>query len=168
MTKLAWRDVSISMLCDEAEISRSTFYSHFATKAELLEQMFCWVESELTSVSSEYRGLDINSKFQFLPGLVITLRKQKKIFQRQQNNGSGIAIASRTRLMIANMMQIEADRSDLGNLFDSRSLTFLSGAVSAVIRKWADENHLESDQELVRILDDYVAWFIDSLDRKLD
>lgn len=165
MSKCAWRDVSISMLCDEADISRTTFYSHFATKAELLEQMFSWVELELTSCPSADRGLDTNGKFGFLPELVGTLRSQKRIFQRQQNNDSGIAIANRTRLMIANMMQIEAQRSKLADLFDGRSLTFLSGAISAVIRKWADENHVESDEQLVRVLDDYVAWFLALLDQ---
>lgn len=166
MTKFAWRDVSISMLCDEAKISRTTFYAHFATKADLLEQMFCGVELELTSYPSDNRRLEINGKFAFLPQLVSTLRSQKKIFQRQQSNDSGIAIANRTRLMIANMMQIEVRRSGLAGVFDGRSLTFLSGAISAVIRKWADENHVESDEQLVRVLDDYVAWFIALLDQE--
>ena len=43
----------------------------------------------------------------------IKLRKQRKIFQRQQNGDSGIAIANRTRLMIANMMKIEATSFDI-------------------------------------------------------
>lgn len=167
MAKFAWRDITISMLCEEANISRSTFYSHFATKGELLEQLFGWAEIELTSEQFENRGLDDNGKFQFLPGLVKKLRKQRKIFQRQQNNESGIAIASRTRLMIANMMKIEAERSKLANLFDDRSVTFLSGGLSAVIRKWADENHTEADEELIWVLDRYVLWFLALLEGKL-
>ncbi|SIN60861.1 transcriptional regulator, TetR family [Parasphingorhabdus marina DSM 22363] len=159
MEKYAWRDISVSTLCDQAGISRSTFYAHFATKAELLEQMFLWVEQDLIANAPENRGLDVSGQFGFLPGLIAILRARRQIFRRQQHNESGIAMAHRTRQMIANMMLEETRNSTLSNQLSDRDLIFLGGAVSAVIRKWADDKHVEADEELINSLDNHVTGF---------
>ncbi|GAB5489629.1 MAG: hypothetical protein Pars2KO_31990 [Parasphingorhabdus sp.] len=165
MMKHPWRDITVSMLCEEAQVSRTTFYTHFATTADLLEEIFSMTEHQLTAQSVEGRGLTEHGSFAFLPGLIRHLREKKMAFQRQKNNETGMLISNRLRLMIANMMEIEAKNTYFAKSLSGKNVTFLSGAVSAIVRRWAEENHRESDQELVSVLDKYITWFLDTLNR---
>ena len=34
-----WAEISVQMICDRADVARSTFYAHFQTKQDLLEHL---------------------------------------------------------------------------------------------------------------------------------
>ena len=162
MPKNAWQDISISMLCKEADISRTTFYAHFSSKGELLEKLFSWIEIALTNVATDGRGLDVNGTIGFLQPLLEEMKNRKQIIQRQKDNMTGYALAHRFRNMLANMIKIEFERSALGVTLDEKQYTLLSGAISALVRRWIDEYCVETKEEMLATIDKHVTDFLAS------
>ncbi len=156
----AWEDITISMLCKEAGISRTTFYAHFSGKGELLEKLFTWIENALTNIPTEGRGLDVNGTVGFLSPLLGQIKERRQVIQRQKDNMSGYTLALRFRSMLANMIKIEFRRSQYGNMLDDKQYTLLSGAISALLRRWIDEYYSEPEEEMLSILDKHVSDFL--------
>lgn len=156
----AWEDITISMLCKEAEISRTTFYAHFSSKGELLENLFTWIENTLTNIPTEGRGLDVNGTIGFLSPLLRQMKERRQVIQRQKDNMSGYTLARRFRNMLANMIRIEFERFNHENILDDKQYTLLSGAISALLRRWIDEYYADSEDEMLAILDKHVADFL--------
>lgn len=162
MPKHAWQDISISMLCKEAGISRTTFYARFSSKGDLLEKLHSWIEIALTSIPSDDRGLDINGTIRFLKPLLKEMKDRRQIIQRQKNDMAGYALAHRFRSMLANMIQIEFERSKIEAPLEEKQFTLLSGAISALLRRWIDEYYAETEEEMLAILDKHISDFLSS------
>lgn len=156
----AWEDITISMLCKEAGISRTTFYAHFSSKNELLENLFVWIEKTLTNIPTDGRGLDVNGTIGFLPQLLQQMKERRQVIHRQKDNMSGYTLAHRFRSMLANMIKIEFKKSQYENMLDDRQYTLLSGAISALLRRWIDEYYSDPEEEMLHILDKHVTHFL--------
>jgi AcrR family transcriptional regulator len=160
MPKNAWEDITISMLCKEAGISRTTFYAHFSSKGDLLENLFTWIENAITNIPTKGRGLDVNGTIGFLSPLLGQIKDRKQVIQRQKDNRSGYMLALRFRSMLANMIRIEFQRSQYGDMLDDTQYTLLSGAISALLRRWIDAYYSEPEEEMLNILDKHVSDFL--------
>lgn len=162
MPKNAWQDISISMLCKEADISRTTFYAHYSSKGELLEQLFSWIEIALINIPTDGRGLDVNRTIGFLQPLLTEMKNRRQVMHRQKDNMAGYALAHRFNKMVANMIQIELERSTLEVKLDENQYTMLSGSISALVRRWIDEYCIETEEVILATLDKYVSDFLAS------
>jgi len=67
LTQHPWEDITVQMLCDTADVSRSTFYSHFESKEALLTLGMEWLSQHLQADDKGGRGLDLNGKIAILP-----------------------------------------------------------------------------------------------------
>ena len=52
-----WADISVQMICDRADVARSTFYAHFQTKLDLLDEVFAEGKAQLADHARD-GGLD--------------------------------------------------------------------------------------------------------------
>lgn len=53
LQKHAWRDVSVSALCRRAGVGRSSFYTHFKSKASVLDELFDDLRSEIATSAAQ-------------------------------------------------------------------------------------------------------------------
>lgn len=136
----SWQDITISMICKEAKISRSTFYVHFKVKEELLEKLFNFLEIDLTESPYVGRGLDFNQTFGFVPLIFDNIQLLKKIINRQHNDMYSFYLVQNFIRMLSNAMKIEIRRSSQFNLLKSKDLTMISAALATLIKKWLDDN----------------------------
>jgi TetR/AcrR family transcriptional regulator, ethionamide resistance regulator len=70
---LSYTEVSVERLCADADVSRSTFYTYFEDKGELLRELTADVLNELGAISAEWweRGPEID--YSHLRGIMFRL-----------------------------------------------------------------------------------------------
>lgn len=101
--------ISIREIADRADVGRSTFYSHFSTKEELLFSGFeDWLRS-LTQASPPRSSLR-PAGFRFSLPLLRHIREQKRFFLATIVRGSSAGMRRRTVAMIGELVRIEAAR----------------------------------------------------------
>ncbi len=123
-----WANISVQMICDRADVARSTFYAHFQTKQHLLDEVFAAGEAHL-AIQVQGGGLDDT-----LLWLVEHLATGSAFHRRLQGSQVGHTIMTRFR------RQMRARFGDglaaEGHAVSSQELDFLTGGVFAVLESW--------------------------------
>ncbi len=123
-----WADISVQMICDRADVARSTFYAHFQTKQDLLDEVFAAGEAALADQAQD-GGLEGT-----LLWLVEHLATGAAFHRRLQGSPVGHAIMTRFR------RQMRARFADglaaEGHAISPQELDFLTGGVFAVLESW--------------------------------
>jgi AcrR family transcriptional regulator len=139
-----WAEISVQLICDRADVARSTFYAHFQTKQDLLEEVFAAGEARLAD-QAQGGGLDAT-----LLWLVEHLASGAAFHRRLQGTPAGHAIMTRFR------RQMRARFSDAlaaeGWTVNPQHLDFLTGGVFAVLESWMQGGSREAAQPLARNL----------------
>jgi AcrR family transcriptional regulator len=78
LPEVGWDGIDVAMLCERANIGRSTFYLHYQDKAALLRGSFADLQSHLL-VSVE--PSDQARPYAFLPGLLVHVHEQQEVFR---------------------------------------------------------------------------------------
>lgn len=78
----SFNEITIKDICDEAMISRSTFYSHYKDKYDLLEHFFQKVISNFKALGANYFGnKSMDSKLETANELLTYIYKNADIFK---------------------------------------------------------------------------------------
>ncbi|GAB5489627.1 MAG: hypothetical protein Pars2KO_31970 [Parasphingorhabdus sp.] len=157
LPKFAWQDISITMICDLAQVSRTSFYSNFDTKDDLMAAELDRRVDEFTSHCPMDRGLDVNGTFGFFPPLLKMWKSTAHITRRQQSVLGRPILWNRLAKMTSRMIKIEIERSlKIESLSDSE-LTLLGGAVSGLLKEWLETGFEKSADEILTILDRFAV-----------
>ena len=111
MTELGWEDVSVQNLCERADVARSTFYLHYTSKDELLQDGFRTLqqhlqtmadqESPVSGAQPDWRG------FVFSRGLVEHAYENRALFRSLIGRRSGLPVQQRFREMVLRLIDHE-------------------------------------------------------------
>ena len=133
MRARAWHDVSVRLICDAADVSRSTFYEHYDGKEDLLDAVFEALRDHLGG-SVAGRGLDAHGTFDFLPALVVHMRDHLPLFARGGASASGLALSARFRSVVDALAREELRRSR--QTVDEHRVAFLVGGLFGTLERW--------------------------------
>lgn len=128
-----WDAVSVQDICERADVGRSTFYTHFADKEELLVGGFDDLRRALRAGLASSRGEPLG----FVPGLVDHARDHERLFR---------AIVGRSGQLVQQRFQglvIELVREDLAGLARpgparDAAVHFLAGAFLGMLSWWLE------------------------------
>jgi AcrR family transcriptional regulator len=123
-----WADISVQMICDRADVARSTFYAHFQTKQDLLDEVFAAGEAALADQTQD-GGLDGT-----LLWLVEHLATGAAFHRRLQGSPVGHTIMTRFRRQMRD--RFGDGLSAEGHEVSPQELDFLTGGVFAVLESW--------------------------------
>ena len=152
MQRYPWSRVSVAMICQEANLARSTYYAHFANKQELLELSIANLAEELTPDLST-RGLDSNGRLRFLPLFLEHVQTHRDIYLCNRSSTDIQVILENMRQMTLGLIRREAlESSCAGNASDDK-LRFVGGGLSALIEHWNLEACVEPQALLLERLD---------------
>lgn len=160
MGKRDWGEINVKQICDQANVARSTFYTHFNNKQELMDFGFLKLEKELGKHKSD-RMLDENQKFSYLPELLNHIKNHKPIFCGEDgcaiNGKSSELVFSKFRDLVFKFTTQEIANSSFTNKLKSEDVSFLAGGIYGVLNEWWLANNMLSTQSILEKVDKLVG-----------
>ena len=158
MREETWENVTIQQICDRADIARSTYYLHFAGKAELFDYCFRHLGEHMRT-APRTRSLDGDGKFGVLPTLLGMMTAPDHEFLFRAPEGASTTYLSRDHLrkVLMGLLTEEAESSERFGGIPQLSIEFIAAGILAAIGAWY-QGRVERDlDEWTKALDDLVA-----------
>lgn len=154
MEKSSFEDIKVSDICDEALINRSTFYSHFEDKYNLLFSLVNDFKEALVLELTTTKTFS-NSKEYFMNLIRLLLKhmnERKKFYISIMNNNKNSIAMDMIHDTINNDITkyIEKEGSEIPSRFISR---FYSGAIFSALMEWISNPSKYTDEDIISYLD---------------
>ena len=120
---------TIQLLCDEADVARSSFYAHFDSLGGLLDAVIS--VNMPSAIAADAGGGALSA----LTWLVDHISKNKRLFFHTVNSPSGAAVLSRFKAAIKN--EVRAETAAKGYDLSETQLAFLVGGTFEAVQAWA-------------------------------
>lgn len=131
MQRQPWDDISIASLCAEANVARSSFYAHFATKIELLDHVI----SRQMPNGAETASTDGRGPARLIEWLLDHATQNRALFQRVAVSSDAQAVMARFRRALAD--RLRADLAAQGIPVTDTVVAFILGGVFEALLDWA-------------------------------
>lgn len=153
LSKKSFEEIKVNDICNLAMVHRTTFYSHFSDKYELLEYCIKDVETELTQkiVNNKYSN---TREFytNLIMGLLEYISENKRFFKciLKKNSDSGVQSIFMNACVtyITEMLEKEENMDISHEIPISVIAQFYSGAVINTIVLWLKANSKLTEKEL--------------------
>lgn len=155
LPKTSWQDMTVSVICKQAGLSRSTFYVHFKSKGKLLEAFMEEMLSQITDKQALGRGLDHNGTFGFIPHMLDNIQILQRVTKRQHSDIYSFYLVQEFLRLLKNAMELEIERSSKREILKSKDLTMLSAALGAQINKWLDRGCRSNKRSVLADFDQF-------------
>jgi AcrR family transcriptional regulator len=133
-----WDATGIREICERASIGRSTFYTHFADKEDLLFSGYDDLRRRLRASSAA--GRPSAESFGFMRGLLEHAEQNRRMFRALVGKRSSEAAKRRMLQLVIDLV-----REDIRTLVASSrlepSVHFLAGALVELLVWWADSRN---------------------------
>lgn len=156
-----WEDITIREICEAADIARSTFYLHFASKEELRRYGFQFLENELRDNPIE-RCLDDDGKFGCLPHLLRVMTAPQHQFLFANANGSRSADLARNQMneIVAKLIESEIRSSRRFRQTSQTCISFIAAGIQAAAEAWHHKTDRGDLDRLMREMDETIGRII--------
>lgn len=153
LSKDSFDNIKVNDICNLAMVHRTTFYSHFADKYELLDYCINDIEKELLS---DFSGKKFDTSKEFYTNLIMNILNylgSNKLFFRNMinNNYSAGIITVLHNSAIVNITELLNKEAKAGIVFETPikiMAEFYAGAVTSIIMWWLTSNSKISEEEL--------------------
>ncbi len=153
LSKNSFDIIRVNDICNLAMIHRTTFYSHFSDKYELLDYVIKDVENELLS---GFNVSDYSSPKDFYTGLVMNLLNylgsNKQFYKNVMKNNYSAVIMNifhnSAITHISNIIEKEEKQNGRNEIPISVRAEFFSGAVTSILMWWLTSNSSISEEKL--------------------
>jgi len=147
----SWEEINVQRLCDQADVSRSAFYTHFNNKVEVLDLCFERLEQELlTPVAG--RGIDVHGLLEFVPHLLSHVESHCEIMRRNSKSAAGLVILNRFKSLVKVLTEREFTQSKRTKPSKDQ-IVFITGGIFAMLEQWNEEHCRTSVKALTRRID---------------
>lgn len=159
MTERDWEDISVQDVCAHADIARSTFYLHYASKDALLQGGFRDLQAQLQGAAGGPRRGRVRAEewsgFRFGPGLIDHIYDNRALFRRMIGRRSGFAVQQRFREMVLRLIDHELPTPD-GDLPRAAVVRQLAAALAELVA-WSVEQRTPMAPEQLAAAFDRIA-----------
>ncbi len=140
-----WEDTSVEQVCERADVGRSTFYTHFADKEELLVGGFDDLRRALREGLGRSPGPA--QPLGFARGLIEHAGENERLFRAIVGKRSGQAVLRRFRELIVEMVREDLSAAPPSGPAREAAVHFIAGALLELLTWWVDtRNPLEAAQ----------------------
>lgn len=153
LRKVPWDDITIQMICDRADVARSSFYAHFDGKVDLLDHV---IAVELAGVQARPAR---QGELQSLRWLVDHILSDRPFFARMAASHAGQVVFSRFRLAVRHMVQDELAQRQPP--VPDYLAGYIVGGSFEVIQRWTIAPEGQSAEGLMQAVQHLAARLLD-------
>lgn len=139
------QQITVSDICKEADINRSTFYANFADVYELADKICEKLNSEVAGLYREEYESGKNSNNY--------LKLFKHIYENQIFYKTYFKLGYDSRHKIT-MWDTELAKAHFNNRYIEYHLEFFKHGFNAIVKMWLNGGCLESPEEMTKILEE--------------
>jgi AcrR family transcriptional regulator len=129
-----WDEVSVQDVCDRADVGRSTFYTHFADKEELLLGGF----DDLRKMLKAQKATAAGEKLAFVRGLIEHAHEHSHLFRAIIGKRAGHAIEKRFRQTVISLVRDDLGEHGLAGRPLEVTTFYVAGALVELLTWWVD------------------------------
>ncbi len=143
-------EITVEEIADLAQIGRSTFYSHFSSKEELL---FAGFDYWVLSLAQPLRASASPKRFQFSLPMLHHIRAQKHFFQATVERSASGGVRRKTTALIAEVARRELERIEPSREPASREAQAhtVAGAFLGLVSWWLASGDRMTAEEADRV-----------------
>lgn len=163
MTRLlqtkAFEQITVTNICEEAEISRSGFYLHYVDKYDLVEVNL----KEFRDQANQFIFSNADtSKTALFSNMLAYLQSDGKLIAALISENGSVEVQNYIKRMMQENARInifpKLDLKIKNEIEEHYALLFLSNALFGVLQDWINRGQKESPEELVRIMDRLITF----------
>lgn len=144
LPEVGWDGIDVALLCERADVGRSTFYLHYADKSSLLQGAFADLRTHLlSSLDAAAR----NRRFPFLPGLLAHVHEQRTVFRALLGRRSGMVVQEHFRDLLVTLFSGAADTPRKAANAKARP-HMLAGSLFQLLVWWLGSNRPQGPDEI--------------------
>ena len=129
LVERGWDDLSVQDICDRADVGRSTFYTHFADKEELLQAGFDDLRRELRAQRTE--SASKGDPLGFARGVIEHAAENQTLFRAIIGRRAGHFVEKHFRQLV-----VEIAKEELGQ--GAGAAHFVAGGLVQLLTWWVD------------------------------
>lgn len=149
----SWDKINVQMLCDKADVSRSTFYAHFKNKDDLLDSLLSQFEQAM-GVENNERSVQVDGKFRFLPMLLNHVRQNRVLFASNNTTDGGYPVAVRFRHLITRLVESELEEAIDSDRLNAATTQYISGGIYSALVHWSGRQENTLHLKLLNDMDE--------------
>lgn len=158
MNQKPFEKITVRDICEEAMVHRSTFYTHFNDKYELLRYCLGDIEMAFNKTDLTENSLDGYRKYYLNVAneIATEIQRNKKLYRTilKKNQEESIMQSFHEELERLILEKLKKCQSELSLPVPPEFLaTFYSGACMSVMVKWLEEDPSYTAEDLLRYLD---------------
>jgi len=134
MIERDWDEISVQDIGDRANIGRSTYYTHFNDKGELLVAGF----DDLRKFLHGQRADSGNDRLGFARGLIDHAYEQRDLFRALLGKRSGHFVQKRFRQMVTEIIKQDFAGFSSSRAYLDATVHYVAGAFMELLTWWVD------------------------------
>lgn len=146
LVERGWDDINIQVLCERADIGRSTFYLHFQNKEQLLVSGFDDLRAGLRA-QPVIANDGTSGLLPFVRGLIEHVYEQRTLFRAVIGRRSGHIVQKRFREMVNQLVEEEIPLPATGWKRDAGA-RYVAGAFVELLAWWVDAGNARTADDI--------------------
>jgi AcrR family transcriptional regulator len=143
-----WDAVSVQDVCDHADVGRSTFYTHFADKEDLLVGGF---DDLRKALRRQLAPADPEHPLPFAHGMIEHAHEHQRLFRALVGKHSGQLVLRRFRELVIDLTREDLTVLPLAGPTLQPAAHFIAGALIELLTWWLETRNPMAPQEVEKL-----------------